>query len=69
MAGCGAGAIFFGPRAAGLIRGTPYKLLGASLFGLPQVGLFNTFLTLLLKAPAPREPSYAERTAARTAAR
>jgi OFA family oxalate/formate antiporter-like MFS transporter len=46
VAGFGAGGFFFGPLATGLIRGMPYKLLGANLFPLPQVGLFNTFLTL-----------------------
>jgi len=46
VAGFGAGGFFFGPLATGLIRGMPYKLLGADLFPLPQLGLFNTFLTL-----------------------
>ena len=46
VAGFGAGAFFFGPLATGLIRGVPYALLGAKLFPLPQLGLFNTFLVL-----------------------
>ena len=46
VAGFGAGAFFFGPLATGLIRGVPYQLLGASLFKLPELGLFNTFLVL-----------------------
>lgn len=46
VAGFGAGAFFFGPLATGLISGSPYKLLGAHLFGLPKVGVFDTFMTL-----------------------
>ena len=46
VAGFGAGAFVFGPLATGLIRGGPYKLLGASLFALPELGIFKTFLVL-----------------------
>src|SRR5512136_1440588 len=46
VAGFGAGSFFFAPLASGLIGGTPYSLLGASLFGLPNVGVFNTFRIL-----------------------
>jgi OFA family oxalate/formate antiporter-like MFS transporter len=46
VAGFGAGGFFIAPLAAGFISGTPYKLLGASLFGLPQLGIFKTFLAL-----------------------
>ncbi|MFZ1947119.1 MAG: MFS transporter, partial [bacterium] len=46
VAGFGAGGFFVAPLAAGLISGTPYKLLGAALFGLPKIGVFQTFLVL-----------------------
>lgn len=46
VAGFGAGAFFVAPLAAGLISGTPYNLLGLSLFGLPQLGVFETFRVL-----------------------
>ncbi len=46
MAGFGAGAFFFAPLAKGLISGGAYELLGAKLFTLPEVGVFNTFLVL-----------------------
>ncbi|MBM3315005.1 OFA family MFS transporter [candidate division WOR-3 bacterium] len=46
VAGFGAGAVFFGPLAEGFIYGKTYNLLGLSLFKLPKVGLFNTFMAL-----------------------
>jgi OFA family oxalate/formate antiporter-like MFS transporter len=46
VAGFGAGSFFFAPLASGLIAGTPYSLLGANLFALPAVGVFNTFRIL-----------------------
>lgn len=46
VAGFGAGAFFFAPLAKALISGGSYELLGARLFGLPQLGVFNTFMTL-----------------------
>ena len=46
VAGFGAGAFFFAPLAKALITGGPYQLFGKSLFSLPEVGLFNTFLVL-----------------------
>ncbi len=46
VAGFGAGAFFFAPLAKGLITGGKYQILGASLFGLPKLGVFNTFMTL-----------------------
>jgi OFA family oxalate/formate antiporter-like MFS transporter len=46
VAGFGAGAFFFAPLAKGLISGVPYELLGAKLFGLPELEVFDTFLTL-----------------------
>jgi OFA family oxalate/formate antiporter-like MFS transporter len=46
VAGFGAGGFFVAPLAAGLIDGKPYKLLGAPLFGLPHIGVFQTFLVL-----------------------
>ena len=46
VAGFGAGAFFFAPLAKGLISGGAYELLGAKLFTLPAVGVFNTFLVL-----------------------
>ncbi len=46
VAGFGAGAFFFAPLARGLISGTPYNLLGADLFPLPQLGVFRTFFAL-----------------------
>jgi OFA family oxalate/formate antiporter-like MFS transporter len=46
VAGFGAGGFFVAPLAAGLIAGSPYKLLGASLFGLPLIGIYKTFLAL-----------------------
>ena len=46
VAGFGAGAFFFAPLAKGLISGVPYEILTLKLFPLPQMGIFNTFLTL-----------------------
>jgi len=46
VAGFGAGAFFFAPLAKGLITGGKYQILGASLFGLPKLGVFNTFMAL-----------------------
>lgn len=46
VAGFGAGAFFFAPLARALIAGGHYELLGAKLFPLPALGVFNTFLTL-----------------------
>jgi OFA family oxalate/formate antiporter-like MFS transporter len=46
VAGFGAGAFFFAPLAKALITGGQYQLLGVSLFGLPGIGVFNTFMTL-----------------------
>jgi OFA family oxalate/formate antiporter-like MFS transporter len=46
VAGFGAGAFFFAPLAKAMISGGSYQLLGASLFSLPKLGVFNTFLAL-----------------------
>ena len=46
VAGFGAGAFFFAPLARGMISGTPYTLFGVRLFGLPELGVFNTFFAL-----------------------
>jgi OFA family oxalate/formate antiporter-like MFS transporter len=46
VAGFGAGAFFVAPLAEGFISGNPYKLLGAPLFGLPQLGVYDTFRVL-----------------------
>lgn len=46
VAGFGAGAFFFAPLARALISGGAYKLFNVPLFNVPQVGVFNTFLTL-----------------------
>ncbi|MBN1439750.1 MAG: OFA family MFS transporter [Anaerolineales bacterium] len=46
VAGFGAGAFFFAPLAKAMISGGSYQLLGASLFTLPKLGVFNTFLAL-----------------------
>jgi len=46
VAGFGAGSFFFAPLAAGLIKGTPYKLLGTSFFNVPAIGVFSTFMAL-----------------------
>jgi hypothetical protein len=46
VAGFGAGAFFFAPLAKGLITGGKYQILGANLFGLPKLGVFNTFMAL-----------------------
>ena len=46
VAGFGAGAFFVAPLAQGLISGTPYNLMGASLFSLPKLGVWQTFLWL-----------------------
>lgn len=43
VAGFGAGAFFVAPLAQGLISGKPYNLLGANLFALPQLGVWQTF--------------------------
>ncbi|MFO7675321.1 MAG: OFA family MFS transporter [bacterium] len=42
VAGFGAGAFFVAPLAQGLISGTPYNLIGANLFPLPQLGVWQT---------------------------
>jgi OFA family oxalate/formate antiporter-like MFS transporter len=46
VAGFGAGAFFVAPLAQGFISGSPYNLMGASLFALPKLGVYNTFLYL-----------------------
>ena len=46
VAGFGGGAFFFAPLAKGLISGVPYEILGAKLFRLPMLEVFNTFLAL-----------------------
>jgi OFA family oxalate/formate antiporter-like MFS transporter len=46
VAGFGAGAFFFAPLAKGLIMGGKYQLLGASLFDVPELGIFRTFMVL-----------------------
>ena len=46
VAGFGAGAFFFAPLAKGFITGGKYQILGANLFGLPKLGVFNTFMAL-----------------------
>ncbi|HOQ32305.1 MAG TPA: OFA family MFS transporter [Candidatus Hydrogenedens sp.] len=46
VAGFGAGAFFFAPLAKALISGGAYEIMSVKLFTLPQVGVFNTFLTL-----------------------
>jgi OFA family oxalate/formate antiporter-like MFS transporter len=46
VAGFGAGAFFFAPLAKGLISGVPYELFNCKLFPLPELEVFNTFLTL-----------------------
>ena len=46
VAGFGAGAFFFAPLAKALVGGGAYQLMGASLFTLPKLGVFNTFMTL-----------------------
>lgn len=46
VAGFGAGAFFFAPLAKALISGGAYELMGARLFTLPELGVFNTFLVL-----------------------
>lgn len=46
VAGFGAGAFFFAPLARGLIYGDAYMLFNLTLFNLPQVGVFNAFMTL-----------------------
>lgn len=46
VAGFGAGAFFFAPLAKALIGGGAYQLLGVSLFVLPKLGVFNTFMAL-----------------------
>ncbi len=46
VAGFGAGAFFFAPLAKALILGGPYEIMTVKLFTLPQIGVFNTFLTL-----------------------
>ncbi len=46
VAGFGAGAFFFAPLAKALVSGGSYQLLGANLFSLPRLGVFNTFMTL-----------------------
>ncbi len=46
VAGFGAGAFFFAPLARALIDGGYYRLFGVNLFSMPQVGVFNTFMTL-----------------------
>lgn len=46
VAGFGAGAFFFAPLAKAFVSGGYYQLLGANLFTLPKLGVFNTFLAL-----------------------
>ncbi len=46
VAGFGAGAFFFAPLARGLICGDAYSLFNLALFNLPQIGVFNAFMTL-----------------------
>ncbi len=46
VAGFGAGAFFFAPLAKALIGGGAYQLLGVSLFTLPKLGVFDTFMAL-----------------------
>lgn len=46
VAGFGAGAFFFAPLAKGLILGGSYQLLNTSLFDLPKLGIFNTFMVI-----------------------
>ncbi len=46
VAGFGAGAFFFAPLARALVAGGYYQLFGVSLFPLPQLGVFNTFMVL-----------------------
>jgi len=46
VAGFGAGAFFFAPLAKALVTGGKYQLLGMSLFPLPGIGVFNTFMVL-----------------------
>jgi OFA family oxalate/formate antiporter-like MFS transporter len=46
VAGFGAGAFFFAPLAKALISGGYYQLMGAKLFMLPKLGVFNTFMAL-----------------------
>ncbi len=46
VAGFGAGAFFFAPLARALISGGAYRLFNVPLFNVPQVGVFNTFMTL-----------------------
>jgi OFA family oxalate/formate antiporter-like MFS transporter len=46
VAGFGAGAFFFAPLAKALISGGAYELMGAKLFTLPALGVFNTFMVL-----------------------
>ncbi len=46
VAGFGAGAFFFAPLARGLVCGDAYSLFNVALFNLPQIGVFNTFMTL-----------------------
>lgn len=46
VAGFGAGAFFFAPLAQSLVCDDPYELFNASLFYMPNVGVFNTFFIL-----------------------
>jgi OFA family oxalate/formate antiporter-like MFS transporter len=46
VAGFGAGAFFFAPLAKGLIAGGKYQILGANLFTLPKLGVYDTFMVL-----------------------
>ena len=46
VAGFGAGAFFLAPLARGLICGDAYAIFGVPLFPLPQIGVFNTLMTL-----------------------
>lgn len=46
VAGFGAGAFFFAPLAKALILGGSYQLLNTSLFDLPKLGIFNTFMVI-----------------------
>ncbi len=46
VAGFGAGAFFFAPLARALISGDYYQMFGITVFSLPRVGVFNTFMVL-----------------------
>lgn len=46
VAGFGAGAFFFAPLARSLVCGDAYQLFNVALFNMPQIGVFNAFMTL-----------------------